>query len=112
MALTKKGSLAYGIGSGSLTDPSIGGLIPTSVEVTTENTVNVTAKGVTGEVTAHLFGSPKNTGRVEGYGSALVALSGDVAIGGKSMSIMRSTVTASNEDFCKSSIEAEGYVLV
>lgn len=117
MALTRKGTLAFGIGTttGGLAAPSgaaasdISAVI--SAEATDEFQVNATAKGADGEVSAHAYGDTKHSLRMEGYHStaAIPSLGDDLTIAGKSGAVMRATIQASNEDFVKLSVEAEGF---
>jgi hypothetical protein len=106
MALTKKGSFAYGIAE------TVAGITSlTSWEAGHENTTNQTAKDKDGAIVAHVFGNPKNTFRAEGYAAAATvpALDSALTLGGVSGYVMRTGITASNEDFVKCSIEGEGY---
>lgn len=116
MALTRKGTLAFGIGT-VLGGPAISGTAAAgisavqSAEVSDEFTVNVPAKDTGGETVAHAYGDTKHSLRVEGLHTAatLPALGDALTVGGKEGAVMRSSVQASNEDFVKLSIEAEGY---
>lgn len=119
MALTVKGTaLKFGIGSAGLTAPAGGGAAAisnvTSAEVTTENTVNASARDAGGETVTHVFGDPKHTTRVEGFHTAadLPTLGAVLTVGGKETAIQRATVQASNEDFVKLSMEGEGHMAI
>jgi hypothetical protein len=114
MALTRKGSLAFGIGSatGGLTAPTVTGVDAVqSAEVTDEYTVNVQGKDANGETVAHVYGDAKATMRVEGLHTAasLPSLGSGLTVGGKAGVVMRATVQASNEDFVRISVEGEKY---
>ena len=117
MALTRKGTLAFGIGTaaGGLTAPSgtaaAGISAVQSAEVTDEYQVNATGKTSGGEVESHAYGDVKHTARVEGLHTAatLPALGDALTVGGKEVVVTRSSLQASNEDFVKVSIEGEGF---
>jgi hypothetical protein len=84
----------------------------TNIEVGGEFTVNTGAKDSQGDTVAHLIGSQKDTLKIDGYASAMaVPKLGDVvAHGGASGLVISSSITASNEDFVKASLSAEGGV--
>lgn len=111
MALSVKGTaLKFGIGTAGLTAPTVTGISNvTSAEVTSENSLNTSARSSDGETVTHVFGDPKATMRVEGFGTAasLPALDSVIAVGGAEGTVQRSTVQASNEDFVKLSAEGE-----
>lgn len=112
MALTKKGNLAFGIGASGITDPAVSTISAVqSVEVSSEYTTNVSAKGSDGETAGHVYGDVKNSIRVEGFGTAAAVptLGASVTVLGKTGAVMRSQVQGSNEDFVKMSVEAEGF---
>lgn len=117
MALTRKGSLAFGIGTvgGGLTAPTGAAASDisaiTAAEASQEFQVNVAAKDATGEVVAHAYGDAKNSLRIEGFHSAatLPGVGDDLTVAGKTGVVTRANIQASNEDFVKLSAEAEGY---
>ena len=114
MALTRKGSLAFGIGTaaGGLTPPTVTGIDAVqSAEVTDEYTVNVQGKDSNGETVAHVYGDAKATMRVEGLHTAatLPTIGAAITVGGKAGVVMRASVQASNEDFVRISVEGEKY---
>lgn len=114
MALTRKGSLAFGIGTatGGLTAPTATGISAVqSAEVSEEYTVNVDGKDTNGETVAHVYGNAKATMRVEGFNTAatLPTLGSPLSVGGKDGVVMRSNIQASNEDFVKLSVEGEKF---
>lgn len=115
MALTRKGTLAFGFGANGLTAPSGTGASAISAvqsaEVTDEFTVNAQGKDTNGEVATHVYGDVKHTARVEGLHTAadLPSLGVALTVGGKEVVVNRATVQASNEDFVRISIEGEGY---
>jgi len=108
MALTKKGTLKFGIGTDGLT---VGATLlnVTSAEATSESTTNAIAKDSSGAIVAQVIGNTKNSLSVEGYGAAAPALGSDITVGGLTGLVLRSSVKGSNEDFVKYSAEAEGY---
>jgi hypothetical protein len=130
MALTRKSktgvTLAYGVdgagGTGSALITAMGAAVVTagdtsapmatitSAEVTGEFTVNTAAKDGAGTTVAHLVGSEKNAIKVDGYASAVAVpkLGGTITHGGVSGAVMSSSISASNEDFVKASLSAEG----
>jgi hypothetical protein len=117
MALTRKGSLAFGIGTvtGGLTTPTgaavsdISAIV--SAEASQELQVNATAKDATGEVVAHAYGDAKNVLRIEGFHTAadVPGVGDDLTVAGKTGIVTRASLQASNEDFVRLSAEAEGY---
>lgn len=115
MALTRKGTLAFGIGSIGLAAPTGTAAADISAvqsaEVTDEYTVNVDAKNTGGETDTHVYGNAKHTARVEGFHTAatLPSLGSALTVGGKEVAVMRSNIQASNEDFVKLSVEGEGF---
>lgn len=117
MALTRKGTLAFGVGTalGGIAAPTgtaaAGISALQSVEISDENTVNADAKTTAGETSTHVYGNAKHTARLEGFHTAadLPALGADLTVGGKEVAVMRASVQASNEDFVKISIEGEGF---
>ena len=115
MALTRKGTLAFGMGSVGLATPTGGAAAGISAvqsaEITDEFTVNVQGKDTGGEVTTHVYGDTKHTARVEGLHTAatLPSLGDALTVGSKEVVVNRATVQASNEDFVRISIEGEGY---
>ena len=114
MALTRKGSLAFGIGTagGGMTAPTVTGIDAVqSAEVTDEYTVNVQGKDSNGETVAHVYGDAKATMRVEGLHTAatLPTIGAAITVGGKAGVVMRASVQASNEDFVRISVEGEKY---
>lgn len=130
MALTVKTktgtTLAYGVdgegGTGSALITSMGTAVATagdtsapmiavtSAEVGAEFTVNTTAKNGAGTTVAHLVGSEKNTLKVDGFASAFAVpkVGGTITHGGVSGAVISSSIVASNEDFVKASLNAEG----
>jgi hypothetical protein len=82
----------------------------TGVELGGELTVNASAKDSQGATVAHLIGAQKNTLKIDGYASAFaVPKVGDVVgHGGASGLVISSNISASNEDFVKASLSAEG----
>jgi len=82
----------------------------TSVEIGSDFTVNATAKNGAGETVAHLVGAPKDTIKVDGYASAVAVpkLGESLTHGGVSGAVISSSISASNEDFVKASLSAEG----
>ena len=115
MALTRKGTLAFGIGSVGLAAPTgtaaSGISAVQSAEITDEYTVNAQGKDSGGETTTHVYGDTKHTARVEGLHTAasLPSLGDALTVGGKEVVVTRASVQASNEDFVRLSIEGEGY---
>ena len=109
MALTRKGA-NYAFGTTGFAVTGIDSL--TSVSAGKEYSVNTTAKNTDGEVAAHLYGSEKQNFTAEGYvtGSvAPVALGGTATVAGVSGVVTNSSITASNEDFAKVSVQGEAY---
>lgn len=114
MALTRKGTLAFGIGTagGGLTAPTVTGISAVqSAEVTKEFTVNVPGKDSGGETVAHVYGDAKSSLRVEGLHTAadIPTLGAALTVGGEAGVVMRASVQASNEDFVKLSVEGEKF---
>lgn len=116
MALSRKGTaLAFGIGGLGLTAPTVTGISAVqSAEATDEFTVNTTARNAGGETVSQVVGDAKATLRVEGLHTAadLPALDSAITVAGRTGFVTRSTVTASNEDFVKISVEGEKYANV
>ena len=130
MALTRKSktgvTIGYGVdgagGDGAALITAMGAAVSTagdtsapmasitSVEIGGELTVNTTAKDGTGTTVAHLIGSEKNTLKVDGYASAVAVpkVGGTITHGGVSGAVISSSISASNEDFVKASLNAEG----
>lgn len=107
MAITVKGTLVFG-----LADPTVGGIgNPTSVQTSSETTLNVPARDVGGETVARVFGDNKSTIRVEGFdnAAALPALGAAETVNGLSGTVMRATISAANQDFVKMSVDIEGF---
>ncbi len=112
MALTRKGTLAFGIGALGLTAPTVTGITAVqSAEASDEFTVNASARDTGGETVAHVYGDAKASLRVEGLHSAadLPALGGALTVAGRAGVVTRSSVTASNEDFVKVAVEGEKF---
>jgi hypothetical protein len=112
MALTKKGTLAFGIGAGGLAAPTVTGIDAVqSAEASDEYTVNASARDTGGETVAHTYGDAKSTLRAEGFGNAatIPALGAALTVAGKTGAVMRSSIQASNQDFVKLSVEGEKF---
>jgi hypothetical protein len=113
MALSKKGTaLAFGIGAGGMTAPTVTGIDAVqSAEASSELTVNASARDAGGETVAHVYGDEKTTLRAEGFAAAatLPSMGTPLTVAGKSGVVMRSTITASNGDFVKISVEGEKF---
>lgn len=112
MALTKKGTLKFGFGTGGVTAPTVTGIdTPTSSDTTSEYVVNTTAKNSDGEVAGHVFGSTKNTIKVEGFTTAgtLPTLGQPITAGAINAFAQSVSISASHEDFVKVSVSAEGH---
>jgi hypothetical protein len=115
MALTKKSSatIPHGLGTEVAAAKTATGLATiTSAEVSAELTVNTMAKDETGEFVAHLVGDTKNSIKLDGHTTAIdrPTLGAQVTFGGRQAAVISSTITASNEDFVKASVSAEGFV--
>lgn len=114
MALTKKGTLAFGFGAGGLTAPTVSTISAiTSAEATSEASLNVPARNATGETVAHAYGDEKVSLRVEGYHTAatLPTVGAAMTVAGKGGFAQRVSINASNQDFVKLSVEGDGYVV-
>ena len=130
MALTRKVKtgvdIAYGVdgagGTGSALITAMGTAVATagdtsapmaaitSTEMGSDFTVNATAKSGDGHTVAHLVGAPKDSIKVDGYASAVAVpkVGGVLTHGGVSGAVISSSISASNEDFVKASLSAEG----
>lgn len=130
MALTRKVKtgvdIAYGVdgagGTGSALITDMGAAVVTagdtsapmaaitSVEIGSDFTVNAVAKNGAGHSVAHLVGAPKHSLKVDGYASAVAVpkLGESLTHGGVSGAVISSSISASNEDFVKASLSAEG----
>jgi len=84
--------------------------IVTSVEIGSDFTINATAKNGAGDTVAHLVGAAKDTIKIDGYASAIAVpkVGGVLTHGGVSGAVISSSISASNEDFVKASLSAEG----
>ncbi len=114
MALTRKGTLAFGIGAGTggLTAPTVSGIDAVqSAEASNEYTVNQSARDASGETVAHVYGDAKATLRAEGFCSTatIPTLGAAVTVAGFAGAVQRSNIQASNEDFVKVSVEGEKF---
>jgi len=83
----------------------------TGAEASQEFGTQVEGKGADGEVKAFLYGTKKNSMAVEGYASSLEVpeIGGDITVAGLDGIVMRSSITASFEDFAKARTEGVGY---
>lgn len=112
MALTRKGTLAFGIGATGLTAPTVTGIDAVqSAEANSEYTVNASARDAAGETVAHVYGDEKSTIRAEGFttAAALPTMGAALTVAGKSGTVLRSNIQASNDDFVKVSVEGEKF---
>ena len=112
MALTRKGTLAFGFGANGLVAPTVTGIDAIqSAEASSEYTVNASARDTAGETVAHVYGDEKSTMRAEGFGSVatLPALGASMTVAGKAGAVMGSSITASNGDFVKLSVNGEKF---
>lgn len=112
MALTRKGTLAFGIGASGLAAPTVTGIDAVqSAEASSENTVNASARDAGGETVAHVYGDAKATLRAEGFAAAatLPTLGAALTVAGQSGVVQRASITASNGDFVKISVEGEKF---
>lgn len=130
MALTRKNkvglTLSYGVdgagGPGSALIADMGAAVSTAgdksapmatitaVEVSGELEVNATAKDGEGLTKGHLIGAPKHSIKVDGHASAVAVpkLGESITHAGVSGAVVASSIVASNEDFVKASLTAEG----
>lgn len=112
MALTRKGTLAFGIGATGLASPTVTGVDAIqSADASSEFTLNSSARDTAGETVAHVYGDAKHTLRVEGMAAvaAIPELGATITVATKSGKVMRSSITASNQDFVKLSLEGEKF---
>lgn len=112
MALTRKGTLAFGIGASGLAAPTVTGIDAIqSAEASSEFTVNASARDAAGETVAHVYGDEKATLRAEGFANTatLPTLGAAMVVAGKSGVVMGSSITASNGDFVKISVNGEKF---
>lgn len=115
MALTKKSSVTipHGLGSEVAAAKTATGLATiTSAEVGAELTVNTMAKDETGEFVAHLVGDTKHSIKLDGHAAAaeLPSLGAQITYAGRQAAVVSASISASNEDFVKASVSAEGFV--
>jgi hypothetical protein len=115
MALTKKSSatIPHGLGSEVSAAKTATGLATiTNADVSAELSVNTMAKDETGEFVAHLVGDTKHTIALKGHTSAaeLPTLGAQLTFAGRQGAVISANISASNEDFIKASINAEGHV--
>jgi hypothetical protein len=114
MALTKKSAttIPHGLGSEATAAKTATGLITiTNAEVGAELTINVMIKDESADFVGHLVGDTKTSIKLDGHTTALnrPTLWAEVTFGGRKGAIVGTTITASNEDFVKASVSAEGY---